>query len=339
MIAPNQKKDVVKIMPIALVVLMYALWSSVFSLGKITMQYCPPFFLTGARMAIAGVALLIFLALFKRSTFKFNRMQILSIALLSVFSIYLTNALEFWGLQYLSAAKTCFIYSLSPFFAALFSYLHFKEKMNARKWLGLSIGFLGFIPVLLTCTGSEELFSAFSFFSWPTLAIMAAALCSVYGWVILRLVVKDHSISPLMANGASMFLGGLLAFGHSFLVESWDPIPVQAGNFAPFLKGTLVMAFLFNIICYNLYGVLLKRFTATFLSFVGLLSPVFASLNGLIFLGEPISWTIILSTGIVSLGLWIVYRAELKQGYIVKSTSASAKEAPVKEALSDTVST
>lgn len=315
-------------MSLPLVILMYAVWSSVFSLGKMAMQYCPPLFLTGARMVLGGALLLVFLALFKRSSFKLSPIQLLSIALLSFFSIYLTNALEFWGLQYLSAAKACFIYSLSPFFAALFSYLHFNEKMNNRKWLGLSIGFLGVIPVLLTQTGSEELFNAFSFFSWPTLAIMAAALCSVYGWVILRLVVKDHAISPLMANGASMLLGGLLAFGHSFLVESWNPTPVQAENVAPFLKSTLLMTLLFNILCYNLYGALLKRFTATFLSFVGLLSPLFASLNGLLFLGEPISWTILLSTGIVSLGLWIVYRAELSQGYIVKSASAPTNNAP-----------
>ncbi len=312
----------VRIMSIPIVIVMYAVWSSVFSLGKIALQYSPPLFLTGARMLLAGLLLLGFIALFKRSFFKLNRIQILSIGLLAFFSIYLCNALEFWGLQYLSAAKTCFIYSLSPFFAALFSYLHFNERMNLRKWLGLSIGFCGFIPVLLTQTGSEELLNAFSFFSWPTLAIMGAALCSVYGWVILRLVVKDHCISPLMANGASMFLGGLLAFGHSFLVEDWNPIPVAVENFSPFLKGTLLMTLISNILCYNLYGMLLKRFTATFLSFMGLLSPIFASLNGLIFLKEPISWTIILSTGVVSLGLWIVYRAELKQGYILRSKSA-----------------
>jgi drug/metabolite transporter (DMT)-like permease len=42
-------------------------------------------------------------------------------------------------------------------------------------------------------------------------------------------------------------------------------------------------------------------------------------LCALLFLGEPISWTIVLSTGVVCLGLWVVYRAELKQGYIVSS--------------------
>src|SRR5271169_877432 len=144
-------------MSIAIVVFMYALWSSIFSLGKMTLHYCPPLFLTGARMVLAGLLLLGFLAIFKRSSFKLNRIQVFSILLLAFFSIYLTNALEFWGLQHLSAAKTCFIYSLSPFFAALFSYLHFKEKMNRSKWLGFGIGFLGFIPVLLTQTDSEEL--------------------------------------------------------------------------------------------------------------------------------------------------------------------------------------
>jgi drug/metabolite transporter (DMT)-like permease len=288
------------------------------------MEYAPPLFLTGARMTLAGLLLLGFIALTKRSSFKLSIKQLASIGLLAVFCIYLTNALEFWGLQYLTAAKTCFIYSLSPFFAALFSYLHFGEKMNKQKWLGLMIGFIGFLPVLLTQTGTEDLLNAFSFFSWPTLAIMGAALFSVYGWVLLRLMVKDQALSPLMANGGSMFLGGMFAFIHSFFVESWAPIPVASLNIAPFLKWTLVMTVLYNIICYNLYGAMLKRFTATFLSFVGLLSPIFASLNGWLFLGEPLSPVILMSTGVVSLGLWIVYRAELKQGYIVSSKTQAS---------------
>jgi drug/metabolite transporter (DMT)-like permease len=268
-------------------------------------------------MVLAGVLLLGFIAIVRRKDFKMTKKQLLSLGVLAFFSIYLTNALEFWGVQFLSAAKTCFIYSLSPFFSALFSYIHFKEKMNRNKWIGMATSFVGFIPVLMMQTGSEELLNAFSFFSWPTLAIMGAAMASVYGWVLLRIVVKEQATSPLVANGTSMLIGGALAFAHSYCVESWNPTPVSADHIAPFLKGLLIMTFLYNIICYNLYGMFLKRFTATFLSFIGLLSPIFASLNGWVFLGEPISWTILLSTGIVSLGLWIFYRAELKQGYIV----------------------
>jgi drug/metabolite transporter (DMT)-like permease len=300
---------------------MYATWSSVFSIGKMTLEHCPPLFLTASRMLLAGVILLAFMAIKDRFSFKLTLKQLLSFSLLALFSVYLTNAFEFWSLQHLTAAKTCFIYSLSPFFAALFSYLHFGEKINGRKWIGMLIGFAGFIPVLAMQKGSGELLTNLSFLSWPELAMMAAALCSVYGWVLLRLIVKNSTVSPMMANGASMLIGGGFALFHSYLVEGWNPIPVSAASMGPFVQGTLIMTLISNIICYNLYGLMLKRFTATFLSFMGLLSPIFASLNSWFFLGEVPSPLIFLSTAIVSIGLWIIYGAELRQGYIVKQAN------------------
>lgn len=301
---------------IPLVALLFATWSTVFAFGKATLAFSSPFFLTGSRMLLGGVLIVGYLLIRRKSSFRLDRKQWLSIGLLALFSIYLTNVLEFWGLQYLSASKTCFIYSLSPFFAAFFSYLHFKEKMNRNKWIGLSIGLVGFVPAMMTMTGSEELFSVAGFLTLPTLALMAAALFSVYGWVLLRLIVKDQEVSPLVANGGSMIIGGALALIHSLLTETWNPLPISAGHGTSFAISVTSMALLYNIICYNAYGWLLGRFTATFLSFMGLLSPIFATLAGWIFLGERPAPQIFLSTAIVSLGLWIVYRAELKQGYI-----------------------
>jgi drug/metabolite transporter (DMT)-like permease len=122
-----------------------------------------------------------------------------------------------------------------------------------------------------------------------------------------------------MANGSSMLIGGVFALIHSFFAESWNPLPVTASHALPFIQGTLIMTLISNIICYNLYGLMLKRFTATFLSFMGLLSPIFASLTSWALLGEAPSPIIFLSTAIVSLGLWLIYSAELKQGYVVQA--------------------
>lgn len=310
-------------MSILIVILMYAGWSSMFSLGKMALEHSPPLFLTASRMLLASVLLLGFMAIKNRSAFKLSLKQIGSIALLALFSIYLTNAFEFWSLQHMTAAKTCFIYSLSPFFAAFFSYLHFGEKMNRRKWVGMAIGFAGIIPVLMIQKGGDELLSGLLYLSWPELAMIGASLCTVYGWVILRLIVKDSTISPFMANGLSMLIGGLFALLHSFLVESWNPLPVASSAFAPFTQGLLIMTFISNIACYNIYGMMLKRFTATFLSFMGVLSPIFASINSWFFLNEPLSPIILVSTGIVSLGLWLIYSAELRQGYILREAKAS----------------
>jgi len=268
-------------------------------------------------MTFAGILLVGFLLIKNRKSLRVNRVQLLSILLLAIFSVYLTNILEFWGLQKLSAAKTCFIYSLSPFLTALFSYFHFNEKMTTRKWIGLSIGFLGFIPVLLLQTGSEGLFTAFGIFSWPELAVMGAAVFSVYGWVLLRIIVKKQEVSPIVANGGSMLVGGVLALITAFFVEGI--MPIKAGAVSTVIAGIAIATFLSNIVCYNLYGYMLKRYTATLLSFFGLLSPIFASFTSWVILGESPSPLIFLSTSIVLLGLWIVYREELRQGYLAKA--------------------
>lgn len=310
-------------MNIFLAIFTFATWSSVFSLGKMTLTHTQPIFLTSFRMILAGLLLIGYLYLRRRESLKLSWKEVLSLCLLGFFSIYLSNVLEFWGLQHLSAAKTCFIYSLSPFFTALFSYLHFKEKMTGMKWLGFAIGMLGFLPVLSTQTGAEELWQALGFLSWPEIAVMGAAIAAVYGWVLLRVVVKSKEISPLVANGGAMLFGGTLALIHSLFVESWSPIPVVSGEMLPFVQKTLLLTFISNFLCYNLYGYLLRRFTATFLSFVGLFSPIFASFNSWLLLGETPSWQIFLSTGVLLIGASLIYREELKQGYILKTDKAA----------------
>ncbi len=310
-------------MSVLIVIAMYAIWSSVFSLGKMALTVSPPLFLTSSRMLLASILLLGFLAVRNRAAFKITGKQFFLICLLALFGMYLTNAFEFWSLQHLSAAKTCFIYSLCPFFSAFFSYLHFGEKMNWRKWLGLTIGIGGIMPVLLSQKEAGELLSTIPFLSWPELAMIGAALCTVYGWVLMRLIVKDTNVSPLMTNGSSMLIGGLMALGHSMIVETWDPLPVSASNLGGFAQGIILMTAISNIFCYNLYGLMLKRFTATFVSFMGLLSPIFASLNSWVLLGESPSPTIFLATAIVSIGAWLVHSAELRQGYIRKTESAA----------------
>ena len=317
-------------MNIFLAIFTFATWSSVFPLGKLALSYAPPIFLTGVRMLLASGIILSFLALKKRSALKLKKSMLIPIALLAVLSIYLTNICEFWGLQHLSAAKTCFIYGLSPFIAAILSYIHFGERLSKRKLLGMLIGFAGFIPVLTLQSGSESLFTAFSIISWPELAIMGAAFFSMYGWVLLRILVKDE-VSPLTANGYSMLIGGGLALVHSLFVDQWAPIPLAPGGIVPVTQGVVALTLISNVLSYNLYGYMLKRFTATFLSFVGLLSPIFASLSSWVLLGERPSWIIFAATGVVSIGLFIIYQAELKQGYIVKKGAEGTPAAPAEQ--------
>lgn len=294
------------------VLLLYALFASVFTIGKTGLQYTQPFFLVGTRMALAGIIMLVYQYGFRREETKQVKLNIWKLVQLAAFNIYLTNAFEFWGLKYLTSFKTCFIYSLSPFVSALLSYFIFSERLSWKKWVGLLIGIVGFAPILLNETSGEQEMGHFFFFSWPELAVMTAAVCSVYGWILLKQLVKEGCPS-FLANGYSMLIGGGIALFHSSLTENWNPIPVT--EFLPFAECTILLLVISNLICYNLYGMLLKKYSATFMSFAGFSTPFFTALFGWFYLGEVVTWPFYVSAAIVFLGLITFYQEELQRDY------------------------
>ena len=307
--------------PMLFVLLLYALFASVFTIAKTALIYTQPFFLVGTRMLLAGVLLLCYQIFINKQKLSFDKKTWWRLILLAIFNIYLTNAFEFWGLRYLTSFKTCFIYSLSPFLSAIFSYFLFTEKLTNKKWIGLMIGFFGFVPILLSQTSNEGEAGHLFMFSWAELSVMMAAICSVYGWILLKQLVNEHQLSPLTANGASMLIGGALALAHSFAIEDWNPLPVT--NYSVYFECTILLILISNLICYNLYGSLLKKYSATFMSFAGFTTPLFTALFGWMILGEIVTWPFYVSFAIVFSGLLLFDQDELKQSYQLAALSKS----------------
>lgn len=292
-----------------LVILLFSLFASLFTFSKIALDFSEPFFLIGSRMALAGVILLVHQFIFHRKQFKIKTQHFFPLFILGLISIYITNIAEIWGIQHMSSAKACLIYSLSPFVAALVAYLVLKETMNGKKWIGLCIGFIGLMPILFV-KGNPNL--GLGLFSWPEIAMLVAVLGSVYGWILLKKVINEYQFSPIMANGVSMLIGGVLALIHSYLSgENWQPIPVVGDNMMALMECAIWMTLISNVICYNLYGYLLTKYSATFMSLAGLITPLFASLFGWYFLNEEITWHFYAAISLFSVGLFIFYQEEI----------------------------
>jgi drug/metabolite transporter (DMT)-like permease len=294
-----------------LIILLYALCASTFTICKALLAYAKPFFFIAVRMLIAG-GILVGYSSWKEGSLNIKKKDYWLFLQIIIFHIYLAYVLDLWSLQYMSSSKSSFLYNLSPFIAALFSYFFFAERMTARKWLGLTIGFAGFLPEILFKSSFE--FSNF----WPSYAeivLFGAVTSGVYGWITMRKLVKDESYSPLMVNGVGMVGGGFLALVTSYIVEGWSASPVFA--LWPFIQLTTLIIIVGNILFYNFYGYLLTKYTATFLSFAGFTTPFFAALFGWFFLGEVVNWTFFVSLVFVSCGLYIFHLEELKQGYSV----------------------
>ncbi|KKP24744.1 MAG: hypothetical protein SZ59_C0001G0062 [candidate division TM6 bacterium GW2011_GWF2_28_16] len=290
-----------------LVVLLYAILALTFTIAKISLEFAKPFFLVGFRMILAGGIMLLFTYFFKRNKFYIKKSDIWLFIKVAIFHIYLVYIPDIWSLQYLSSSKSNLIYSATPFIAALLSYILLKEKLKFKKFLGMLIGLAGLIPILLTQTDIRETGMEFFSVSFPEIVLLIAVISGAYAWFIVKKLL-DKGYSLLMINGFSMLLGGFWALITAFFVEGINKNSIF--DFWPFLGWTLLLIFVANIVFYNFYGWLLKRYSITFVTSAGFLSPVFGAFYGYFFLSETISWHYYVSLIAIIIGLFVFYREE-----------------------------
>jgi len=106
--------------------------------------------------------------------------------------------------------------------------------------------------------------------------------------------------------------GGILALLLSLATEGFLGLKVTSGEQLIMLSGyCMALVIIANIIGYNLYGYLLTRYSATFLSFAGFMTPLFAALLGWLFLGEQVTWHFFATISMVILGLYLFYERKL----------------------------
>ena len=297
-----------------LIILLYLFCAASFTISKAVLDYGAPFFFVGVRMVAAGTLLLGY-SLYKKNLVPIARKDFVNFFYIIFVHIYIVYMSDLWALQYMSSAKSSFIYNLSPFVAALFSYFYFSENMTPKKWLGLTIGFASSIPELYYSSPGDIDIAQCGFISWPEFFMIVSTVASVWGWVLLRDLVKDHAYEPSFVNGVGMFFGGILALITSFFVETWwirSPV-WDVKNFALLTAAIVITC---NLIYYNMYGLLLRKYTATFLSFAGFLTPIIVAILGMVFLHEKVSGVFFVSVFAVAIGLYIFYQEELRQGYI-----------------------
>lgn len=257
-------------------------------------------------MTVSGIVLIF--AYFLYFGIKINKVDIYLFIVLSLFNIYFTNVFEILGLTNMSSSKACLIYSLSPFLTAFIAPFFINEVINARKLFGIVIGFIGLIPMIYFKSLDELNVRNVWAFSISELFVLLAVFFSVIGWIVLKKIqIKGYSF--FIANGISMFFGGIFILITSFLKhENWNPLPIY--DTFNFLSFTFLTAIISNIICYNLFGYLLKYFSATFMTFSGLMTPFFAAFFGYFFLDEIITWHFFLSVFIFFIGLLFFYIEE-----------------------------
>lgn len=299
-----------------LVLILYALFGASFTLGEAAVRVMPPLLFIAIRMILAGLLLLTFVKIQHKEDFKFNIKHSPWFLGIIFFHIYLSYCTEFFSFQYLTSAKVALFYNLSPFITALFAFFVFKEVMTTRKWLGLAIGFGGFLPLLESSAPTvESTLGNFGFISVAEIIALVSVTSACVGWIFLKKLTTNFNYSYIFVNGFGMFFGGILALFTSYNIEAWPELNYVMYSF-PFWRSLLLLILIGNVICFNLYGKLLQTYSTTMLSFFGFVTPLFTALFSWLWLGETVSYAFFVTIILVAVGLYIFYQEELKLGYI-----------------------
>ena len=299
-------------MNIFFIFLMYALNGSTFTISKILVTLASPIFLVGIRMLIAGTMLLIYHRLIQGKSFGVPRGAIKYLLQSIICNIFIPYCLRYWAIQYVTGTKTAFFYNLAPFITHAIACAIGMERGSWKKSIGLAIGFLSILPILISGSYAEDLLGGISFISLPELALLGTIISYSYSWIVVQKMVRKYKLSPFLINGINMFFGGALAIGTSFILGESTTItsPVEF----TFWMATIMI--ITNFICYNLYAILLKKFSSTLISFASLTMPFFAALTGWLYYKETVSWHNFAATILTFIGLYIFYKAETKKNTI-----------------------
>lgn len=290
-----------------------------FTMSKGVLNYASPVWFTAIRMLIAGVLLVGYHVFVQKRSWKIERKDILTYLIFGFFHIYCTYVFEFWALETVSAAKDALFFNLTPFITALLSLFLCNEKLSLKQWAGLALGFVGFLPLLIAQSPAESLVAGgTSFISWAEVYLLIAVSGGAYGWILLQKLIKQHAYEPIFANGVAMVIGGLGALATAIVTEPTivrTPSPDMFWTASiPYIAWYLfVLIMLTNVICYTLYGRLLKTYSATFMALASATVPIFTAIFDWLLFGLTVSWHFVATVIIVFIGLAIFYSDEMKK--------------------------
>jgi len=282
------------------------LFATTFIIGKAALNYSSPILFIAFRMVVAGILLLGY-KFFYNGLSKIKKSDFKLIFLLSIIHIYIPYVFEYWALQYVSAAKASMLFNLAPFITAIFVFYLYNEKLSKIKIVGLIIGVLGFLPILLTQSTIEQSQPKVFFLSLPEIFLFISIFSASYAWIVIQNNLKQKDYSLITLNGFAMLIGGIFSFITAPLFEN-----VAISNVKNFIWLTGLIIIIGNVICYNLYGWLLKKYSATFISFTGFSIPLFTALLQWFFFKELVSWAFFATAVFVAIGLYLFYEEELK---------------------------
>lgn len=267
--------------------LLAALWGGSF----LFMRYAVPDFgvvpLIWLRVALASVCLLPLLLL--KRQFGALRQQAGALTVMGLFNSGLPFLLIAWATLSITAGLASIMNAMTPVFTALIGALWLGDRLDGRRSLGLLLGLAG---VALLAADKADFRPGGS--GWAIVAMLLATAC--YGFAANHTRRYLQGVPALVNATGTQLVSALVLLPPA--LWSW---PERMPGLGPWLAA-LVLGVACSALAYLLFFRLIARVGASRAVTVTFLVPVFGTLWGALFLGEPVTVSMLAGGAVVLLG-------------------------------------
>lgn len=278
-------------------VLTMIFWGGTFIAGRMLAGNVHPFVAAFLRFAIAAMVLLVVLYRKNGCFPAVSRRLFMLILCLSLTGVFTYNLFFFWGLRSVDAGRASVIIANNPVFIAFFASLIFRERLGLVKSLGVPISVTGAVIAISRGDLAGLLEGGFGV---GDLMIFGC----VISWVTFSLIGKVviAFIPPLTAITYASTLGAVILFFPA----------VMAGLFPSI--GTYALADWSNVAFLGVFGTALgfvwyyegiEQIGATRAGLFINLVPISAIVMAFLFLGEPVTGSLLIGIGLVLSGVYL----------------------------------
>lgn len=245
------------------------------------------------------VSLLLFPFAYK-SIGELNKKKLLNILIASF-----VLAVHFWiwfaGIPMLNVSIVAVLFATNPIYTAVFGYFILREPFKKRYFIAL---FLSIIGVVITFSSSVKgsLYDDNSEVLGMVYIIIAAILYSLY--MVMSKKMRQ-GLSNTIFNFSLNF--GALIFGVTFLmfehfIQRKELVAPSMIDFSSW-KYLFLLALMPSVLGHNLMIYSLPKFNLNYVSCMKMMSPLSASLMGVYFFNDKLSYELIIGFVLVSAGV------------------------------------
>jgi drug/metabolite transporter (DMT)-like permease len=267
-------------LPWIALIAVYFLWGSTYLGIRVAVETIPPYLMTGARYAIAGVLLLALQWTFSKEKPRLpTRSEMLQISIIAVALLTIGNGLLCIAEQRVESGTAALLIASSPIFMVVLDALRSRKMPSGIAIAGILLGCIGVAALVGKSPARSD-------------ALMAGLiLLSSFVWAAGSVYARGTTHHPLTAS-LEMIVGGALSVVVGLALGEASQVHVSAITLES-LWGMLWLIVGGAMIGYSAFAFAVRTLPTATVATYGYVNPVVAVILGAIVLHEPVTWRLL----------------------------------------------